>query len=61
MQGSGINDIHLTANLQRNVPVKKILNRLRIDRIMVCGPVFGPPCRSVQREKLSRAADRLPF
>jgi len=33
-------DIHLTANLPRNIPVKHFLNRLRIDRIMVCGPVF---------------------
>jgi len=28
-------DIHLTANLLRNLPQKKIVNRLRIDRIMV--------------------------
>ena len=27
--------IHLTANLLRNLPVKKFLNRLRFDRIMV--------------------------
>jgi len=32
---SEILDIRLTANLSRNLPVKKILNRLRIDRIMV--------------------------
>jgi len=31
----GIFDIHLTANLRRDLPVKKFLNRLRIDRIMV--------------------------
>jgi len=28
-------DIHLSADLQRNLPVKNFLNRLRIDRIMV--------------------------
>jgi len=32
---AGIFDIHLTANFPRNLPVKKFLNRLRIDRIMV--------------------------
>jgi len=31
----GIIDIHLTANLQRNLPVKKLLNMLRFDGIMV--------------------------
>ena len=61
MQGSGINDIHLTANLQRNVPVKKILHRLRLTELWSVALFFGPPCRSVQSEKLSRAADRLPF
>ena len=34
-------NIHLSANLLRNLPVKKMVNRLRFDRIMV---VFGPPC-----------------
>ena len=29
----GMFDIHLTANLPRNLSVKKILNRLRTDRI----------------------------
>jgi len=40
----GISDIRLTANLPRNLPVKKILNRLRIDRIMVMSlwPRFWP-------------------
>ena len=40
----GIFDIHLTASLPRNLPVKTFLNRLRIDRIMVMslGPVFLP-------------------
>jgi len=28
-------NIHLTANLLRNLPVKKFVNRLRLDRIMV--------------------------
>ena len=32
---SGIFDIRLTANLPRNLPVKKLLNRLRIGRIIV--------------------------
>ena len=34
--------IHLTANLLRNLPVKIVLNWLRIDRIMVMSlwPVF---------------------
>jgi len=31
----GILNIHLTANLPRNLPVKKLLNRLIFDRIMV--------------------------
>ena len=30
----GISDIRFTANLPRNLPVKKLLNRLRIDRII---------------------------
>jgi len=37
--GGGFN-IRLTANLPRNLLVKKILNRFRLDRIMVCGPAF---------------------
>ena len=44
----GILNIHLTANLLRNLPVKIFFaNRLRFDRIMVMslwGRVFGPPC-----------------
>jgi len=32
---SGIIDIHLTANLPRNRQVKKCLNQLRTDKIMV--------------------------
>jgi len=31
----GIFNIHLTANLSRNLPLKKFVNRLRFDRIMV--------------------------
>ena len=31
----GIFNIHLTANLPRNLPVKNFLNRLTIDRIMI--------------------------
>jgi len=34
----GIFDIHLTANLPRNLPVKKILESVRTDRIMVMSP-----------------------
>jgi len=42
----GIFNMHLTANLPRNLPVKKLVNRLRFDRIMVMSlwPRFGPPC-----------------
>jgi len=39
-------NIHLTANLPKNLPVKKIVNRLRLDRIMVMRlwpRCFGPP------------------
>jgi len=40
----GIFNIHLTANLQRNLPVKNFLDRLRFDRIMVMSmwPRFWP-------------------
>ena len=40
----GIFDTHLTANLPRNLAVKKFLNRLRIDRIMIASlwPRFWP-------------------
>jgi len=49
MQGAvgGSFNIHLTANLLRNLPVIFFLNRLRSDRIMVMSlwPRFlGPPC-----------------
>jgi len=39
-------NIHLTANLPRNLPVKRILHRLRFDRIMVvslCPRFFAHP------------------
>jgi len=42
----GIFNIHLTANLPRNLPVKNLLNRLRFDRstAMSLWPrFFGPP------------------
>jgi len=32
---SGIFNMHLTANLRKNLPVKKFVNRLRFNRIMV--------------------------
>jgi len=40
----GMFNIILTANLPRNLPVKKIANRLRFDRIMVMSlwPRFWP-------------------
>jgi len=43
----GIFDIHLTANLPRNLPVKVVFNRLRFDRSMVTSlwpSFFGPLC-----------------
>jgi len=43
----GIFNIHLTANLLRNLPGKTFLNRLRFDRNMVMSlwpRFFGPPC-----------------
>jgi len=43
MQGVVDFDIHLTANLPRNLPVKKILKSVRIFTELlscVCGPVF---------------------
>ena len=44
----GIFNVHLTAKLLRNLPVKKNVNRLGFDRFF-CGhesvaPFFGPPC-----------------
>jgi len=41
----GIFNMHLTAKLPRNLSVKRIVNRLRFDRIMVMGlwPRFGSP------------------
>jgi len=46
----GMFNIHLTANLRRNLPVKKIVNQLRFDRIMAVSlwsRFFGPPCSCV--------------
>ena len=43
----GMFNIHLTANLPGNLPAKKIVNRLRFDRIMVMSlwpRFFGLPC-----------------
>jgi len=40
-------NMHLTTNLQMNLPVKLFLNRLTSDRIMVMSlwpRFFGPPC-----------------
>jgi len=50
----GIFDIHLTANLQRNLPVKNFFNQLRIDRIMVMSlwPFFGLPCRWTEERSM---------
>ena len=49
--GGAMSNIHLTANLTRNLPVKKI-NRIRFDRIMVVSLwpcFFGPSCMCVKR------------
>jgi len=43
-------DIHLTANLPRNLPVKNFFDRLRFDKNYgheSANPFFGPPCRFV--------------
>ena len=55
---SGIADIHLTANLPSNLPVKKFLKRLRIDRIMVMSlchgsAFFGPPSITSRQEPMA--------
>ena len=47
----GIFDIHLTANLPRNLPLKIFLNRLRIDRIMVMSPWLRFLAHPVHRNK----------
>ena len=47
----GIFNIHLTANLPRNLPIF-FLNRLRFDRIMVMSlwpRFFGPPYNRARR------------
>ena len=52
--------MHLTANLPRNLAVKKFANRLRFDTIMVMSlwpRVFGPPCiQKLRRGRSLRAA-----
>jgi len=43
----GMFNVHLTANLLRNLLVKNFTNQLRFDRIMVMSlwaRFFGPPC-----------------
>jgi len=58
----GIFDICLTANLPRNLAVKKILNRLRIDRIMVMSlwPRFlAYPVGCANTAALQQHADRI--
>ena len=43
----GMLNIHITANLLWTLPVKKNVNRLRFDRIMIMSlwpRFFGPPC-----------------
>jgi len=43
----GIFNMHLTANLPRNLPVKKFVNRLRFDSYghESVAPFFGPPSK----------------
>jgi len=51
MQCGGIFNNVFTANLPRKLPLKKIENRLRFDRIMAMSlwpHFFGPPCTFVQ-------------
>ena len=48
----GIFNIHLTANLLRNLPVKIFLSWLRFDRIMVISlwpGFFGPLCTCTRK------------
>ena len=53
----GIFNIHLTANLPRNLPVKNFLNRLRFDRSMamsLCPWIFMRSCAGgAQWERMS--------
>ena len=51
----GIFNIHLTANLPRNLPVKVVFNRLRFDRSMVTSlwpSFFGPLCSKGNPEEV---------
>ena len=57
----GIFDIHLTANLPRNLPVKKFCNRLRFDRVMVVSlwpRFFDPPCTLRSGNRLEMVQNR---
>ena len=56
-RSGGIVYSQLTANLPGNLPVKNIVNRLRLDRIriQVCVPTFfAPPCCNSYRQRLLR-------
>ena len=58
----GIFDIHLTENLPRNLPVKKFLNRLRIDRVMVMSlwpRFFGRPCYALYAYRSLHSRQKL--
>ena len=55
---SGIFNIHLTANLLRNLPVNFFYNRLRFDGIMVMS-LFGLPCSESQVEFSVRETYRV--
>ena len=50
-------NIHLTANLIRNLPVKKFVNRLRFDRIMMWQP--AETCRNTVTAVACRVTHRL--
>jgi len=57
----GIFNIHLTANLPRNLPIF-FLNRLRFDRIMVMSlwpRFFGPPYKSSTSSALCPLANEV--
>jgi len=53
----GISNIHLTANLLRNLPVKKFVNGLRFDRIMFMSlwPRFWPTLYNSKYDCLNRS------
>ena len=50
-------NIHLTANLIRNLPLKKFVNRLRFDRIMMWQP--AETCRNTVTAVACRVTHRL--